>query len=147
MFSPPCGSSRAERKVLRLQREARDGGVFPLSPGTRCVYARDGRSGGHGARGRAVLVRWPGGEIIYRRTNYIHEMRCGDVGAHLYSRMCCADERDRVQKKTFTKWVNKHLMKAQRHITDLYEDLRDGHNLISLLEVLSGETLVSPVDL
>ncbi|KAM9838534.1 plectin a [Aulostomus maculatus] len=51
------------------------------------------------------------------------------------------DERDRVQKKTFTKWVNKHLMMAQRHITDLYEDLRDGHNLISLLEVLSGETL------
>ncbi|XP_071356214.1 plectin a isoform X8 [Trachinotus anak] len=54
---------------------------------------------------------------------------------------CRKDERDRVQKKTFTKWVNKHLMKAQRHITDLYEDLRDGHNLISLLEVLSGETL------
>ncbi|XP_029104012.1 plectin-like isoform X1 [Scleropages formosus] len=57
-----------------------------------------------------------------------------------------ADERDRVQKKTFTKWVNKHLMKhwrakAQRHVSDLYEDLRDGHNLISLLEVLSGETL------
>ncbi|XP_031432418.1 plectin-like isoform X14 [Clupea harengus] len=51
------------------------------------------------------------------------------------------DERDRVQKKTFTKWVNKHLMKAQRHVSDLYEDLRDGHNLISLLEVLSGETL------
>ncbi|KAM4630364.1 plectin a isoform 2-T2 [Polymixia lowei] len=54
---------------------------------------------------------------------------------------CRKDERDRVQKKTFTKWVNKHLMMAQRHITDLYEDLRDGHNLISLLEVLSGETL------
>ncbi|XP_040520212.1 microtubule-actin cross-linking factor 1-like isoform X24 [Gallus gallus] len=52
------------------------------------------------------------------------------------------DERDRVQKKTFTKWVNKHLLKAQRHIQDLYEDLRDGHNLISLLEVLSGDTLV-----
>ncbi|XP_075703768.1 plectin isoform X4 [Rhinoderma darwinii] len=56
------------------------------------------------------------------------------------------DERDRVQKKTFTKWVNKHLIKhwraeAQRHVNDLYEDLRDGHNLISLLEVLSGETL------
>uniref|UniRef100_A0A8C9VI36 Plectin b n=1 Tax=Scleropages formosus TaxID=113540 RepID=A0A8C9VI36_SCLFO len=49
--------------------------------------------------------------------------------------------RDRVQKKTFTKWVNKHLMKAQHHVGDLYEDLRDGHNLISLLEVLSGETL------
>ncbi|XP_071239315.1 plectin isoform X31 [Salvelinus alpinus] len=52
-----------------------------------------------------------------------------------------ADERDRVQKKTFTKWVNKHLMKSQSQVTDLYEDLRDGHNLISLLEVLSGETL------
>ncbi|XP_029306770.1 plectin isoform X4 [Cottoperca gobio] len=56
------------------------------------------------------------------------------------------DERDRVQKKTFTKWVNKHLIKHQRaesqhHVTDLYEDLRDGHNLISLLEVLSGDTL------
>ncbi|XP_068094244.1 plectin isoform X4 [Hyperolius riggenbachi] len=51
------------------------------------------------------------------------------------------DERDRVQKKTFTKWVNKHLIKAHRHVNDLYEDLRDGHNLISLLEVLSGETL------
>lgn len=48
------------------------------------------------------------------------------------------DERDRVQKKTFTKWVNKHLMKVRKHINDLYEDLRDGHNLISLLEVLSG---------
>lgn len=36
-------------------------------------------------------------------------------------------------------------VQAQRHVTDLYEDLRDGHNLISLLEVLSGETLVSIV--
>ncbi|XP_075346493.1 plectin isoform X11 [Mycteria americana] len=64
----------------------------------------------------------------------------------LSARLCCADERDRVQKKTFTKWVNKHLIKhwraeAQRHVNDLYEDLRDGHNLISLLEVLSGDTL------
>uniref|UniRef100_A0A2I3GDZ1 Plectin n=1 Tax=Nomascus leucogenys TaxID=61853 RepID=A0A2I3GDZ1_NOMLE len=60
---------------------------------------------------------------------------------YLYRQLCCVDERDRVQKKTFTKWVNKHLIKAQRHISDLYEDLRDGHNLISLLEVLSGDSL------
>ncbi|XP_012615494.1 plectin isoform X9 [Microcebus murinus] len=65
---------------------------------------------------------------------------------YLYRQLCCIDERDRVQKKTFTKWVNKHLIKhwrveAQRHISDLYEDLRDGHNLISLLEVLSGDSL------
>ncbi|XP_052469935.1 dystonin isoform X2 [Carassius gibelio] len=52
-----------------------------------------------------------------------------------------ADERDRVQKKTFTKWINQHLLKVRKHVNDLYEDLRDGHNLISLLEVLSGETL------
>lgn len=42
-----------------------------------------------------------------------------------------------------TKRVSSLSSQAQRHITDLYEDLRDGHNLISLLEVLSGETLVS----
>ncbi|KAG7511566.1 dystonin isoform X3 [Solea senegalensis] len=51
------------------------------------------------------------------------------------------DERDRVQKKTFTKWINQHLLKVRKHINDLYEDLRDGHNLISLLEVLSGDKL------
>jgi hypothetical protein len=52
-----------------------------------------------------------------------------------------ADERDAVQKKTFTKWVNKHLLKAGRHIIDLFYDLRDGHNLISLLEVLAHDLL------
>ncbi|XP_014680848.1 PREDICTED: plectin-like, partial [Priapulus caudatus] len=58
-----------------------------------------------------------------------------------------ADERDAIQKKTFTKWVNKHLAKhwhyVQRRteVTDLFEGLRDGRNLISLLEVLSGELL------
>ncbi|XP_035790487.1 microtubule-actin cross-linking factor 1-like isoform X21 [Anopheles albimanus] len=51
------------------------------------------------------------------------------------------DERDAIQKKTFTKWVNKHLKKASRRVDDLFEDLRDGHNLLSLLEVLSGEHL------
>ncbi|ENN74676.1 hypothetical protein YQE_08793, partial [Dendroctonus ponderosae] len=30
---------------------------------------------------------------------------------------------------------------ARRNIRDLFEDLRDGHNLISLLEVLTGEQL------
>eukprot|EP00064_Thunnus_orientalis_P001247 superscaffoldBa00000083_g1249 len=33
------------------------------------------------------------------------------------------------------------MLKAMDGRKDLYEDLRDGHNLISLLEVLSGETL------
>uniref|UniRef100_A0A034VFP6 Dystonin n=1 Tax=Bactrocera dorsalis TaxID=27457 RepID=A0A034VFP6_BACDO len=52
-----------------------------------------------------------------------------------------ADERDAIQKKTFTKWVNKHLKKAKRQVDDLFEDLRDGHNLLTLLEVLSNEHL------
>lgn len=34
------------------------------------------------------------------------------------------------------------LLQVRKHVNDLYEDLRDGHNLISLLEVLSGDTLV-----
>ncbi|XP_071230526.1 microtubule-actin cross-linking factor 1-like [Salvelinus alpinus] len=32
-----------------------------------------------------------------------------------------ADERDRVQKKTFTKWVNKHLMKGRHPASHLGE--------------------------
>lgn len=54
-----------------------------------------------------------------------------------------ADEREAVQKKTFTKWVNSHLGRVTCRIGDLYTDLRDGRMLIRLLEVLSGEQLVS----
>ncbi|XP_059706904.1 plectin [Haemorhous mexicanus] len=93
-------------------------------------------------------ARPAGGDRLYRRKDEAE----GHVEAAAVTagqRVCqpppqpspAADERDRVQKKTFTKWVNKHLIKAQRHVNDLYEDLRDGHNLISLLEVLSGDTL------
>ncbi|XP_016084595.1 spectrin beta chain, non-erythrocytic 2-like [Sinocyclocheilus grahami] len=53
-----------------------------------------------------------------------------------------ADEREAVQKKTFTKWVNSHLGRVTCRIGDLYTDLRDGRMLIRLLEVLSGEQLV-----
>ncbi|XP_068600975.1 spectrin family protein isoform X2 [Brachionichthys hirsutus] len=55
-----------------------------------------------------------------------------------------ADEREAVQKKTFTKWVNSHLARVTCRIGDLYTDLRDGHMLIRLLEVLSGEQLPRP---
>ncbi|XP_058495768.1 spectrin beta chain, non-erythrocytic 1-like isoform X2 [Solea solea] len=54
------------------------------------------------------------------------------------------DEREAVQKKTFTKWVNSHLSRVSCRITDLYMDLRDGRMLIKLLEVLSGERLPKP---
>uniref|UniRef100_A0A8C9YNQ7 Spectrin beta chain n=1 Tax=Sander lucioperca TaxID=283035 RepID=A0A8C9YNQ7_SANLU len=55
-----------------------------------------------------------------------------------------SDERDAVQKKTFTKWVNSHLARVSCRIADLYNDLRDGYMLTRLLEVLSGELLPRP---
>nr|XP_026689485.1 spectrin beta chain, non-erythrocytic 1 isoform X2 [Ciona intestinalis] len=55
-----------------------------------------------------------------------------------------ADEREAVQKKTFTKWVNSHLVRVSCRIQDLYMDLRDGRSLIKLLEILSGERLPKP---
>ncbi|KAM3874774.1 spectrin beta chain, non-erythrocytic 4 [Diretmus argenteus] len=55
-----------------------------------------------------------------------------------------AEERDAVQKKTFTKWVNSHLSRVSCRIADLYNDLRDGYMLTRLLEVLSGELLPRP---
>ncbi|KAL3991418.1 charged multivesicular body protein 4 [Sarotherodon galilaeus] len=54
------------------------------------------------------------------------------------------NERDAVQKKTFTKWVNSHLARVSCRISDLYNDLRDGYMLTRLLEVLSGELLPRP---
>ncbi|KAH3739250.1 hypothetical protein DPMN_045900 [Dreissena polymorpha] len=49
------------------------------------------------------------------------------------------DEREDVQKKTFTKWINSQLSKCGRPtLEDLFTDLRDGTHLLSLIEVLSG---------
>ena len=52
-------------------------------------------------------------------------------------------EREHVQKKTFTKWINVHLGRINCRVQDLYTDLRDGRLLLKLLEILSGERLVS----
>lgn len=51
------------------------------------------------------------------------------------------DERDAIQKKTFSKWINKYLSRRGQHVRDLFTDLRDGQNLITLLEMLSGQRL------
>ncbi|MCP9264820.1 Spectrin beta chain [Dirofilaria immitis] len=56
-------------------------------------------------------------------------------------------ERSRIKalaEKTFTKWVNSHLLPINCKIHDLYMDMRDGKMLIRLLEVLSGERLPKP---
>ncbi|XP_055596147.1 dystrophin, isoforms A/C/F/G/H isoform X5 [Uranotaenia lowii] len=51
------------------------------------------------------------------------------------------NERQDIQKKTFTKWINGYLTKSGTPpIKDLFEDLRDGHKLLSLLEVLTNQT-------
>ncbi|XP_022095661.1 nesprin-1-like [Acanthaster planci] len=56
-----------------------------------------------------------------------------------------AEEQERVQTKTFTNWVNSHLRSSKRkpliQVVDLCVDVKDGIVLLTLLEVLSGETL------
>ncbi|XP_046806097.1 dystrophin, isoforms A/C/F/G/H isoform X5 [Lucilia cuprina] len=52
------------------------------------------------------------------------------------------DERQDIQKKTFTKWINSHLIKTQcTPVNDLFLDLRDGHRLLALLSVLTNTQL------
>ncbi|XP_059218790.1 dystrophin, isoforms A/C/F/G/H isoform X11 [Stomoxys calcitrans] len=52
------------------------------------------------------------------------------------------NERQDIQKKTFTKWINSHLIKTQcSPVNDLFLDLRDGHRLLALLSVLTNTQL------
>ncbi|CAL1542371.1 unnamed protein product [Lymnaea stagnalis] len=54
------------------------------------------------------------------------------------------DEREGIQKKTFTKWANAFLEKVRMEIRDLFTDLADGKILMKLLEIISGENLGKP---
>ncbi|EDW36624.1 GL15987 [Drosophila persimilis] len=93
------------------------------------------------------IVRWdpsqgPGNEYIDE-----YEYDGGNSSSRLFERSrikALAEERESVQKKTFTKWVNSHLCRVNCRIADLYVDMRDGKHLIKLLEVLSGERLPKP---
>ncbi|XP_030080850.1 dystrophin, isoforms A/C/F/G/H isoform X10 [Drosophila hydei] len=52
------------------------------------------------------------------------------------------DERQHIQKKTFTKWINSHLSNTQcTPVNDLFLDLRDGHRLLALLSTLTHNQL------
>ncbi|KAK7166628.1 hypothetical protein R3I93_006395 [Phoxinus phoxinus] len=54
-----------------------------------------------------------------------------------------SDEREDVQKKTFTKWINSQFAKTRRPpVDDLFTDLCDGRRLLELLEGLVGHELV-----
>ncbi|CAI5731339.1 unnamed protein product [Peronospora destructor] len=44
-----------------------------------------------------------------------------------------------VQKNTFTRWANTYLSRKRMTIEDLYEDLKDGIRLISLLQIICHE--------
>lgn len=48
---------------------------------------------------------------------------------------------EKIQQKTFTKWVNSHLRKRKLAINDLQKDFGDGVLLIQFLEIISGQTL------
>ncbi|ETE65305.1 Calmin, partial [Ophiophagus hannah] len=53
-------------------------------------------------------------------------------------------ERENVQKRTFTRWMNLHLEKCSPplEVKDLLVDIKDGKILMALLEVLSGQNLL-----
>lgn len=51
---------------------------------------------------------------------------------------------ERIQKKTFTGWVNANLRKVGVTISDMTQDFHDGVRLIQLLEVISGEHIKIP---
>ena len=61
--------------------------------------------------------------------------------------MSFTDEREDIQKKTQTKWINSMLAKAHHSpVKDLFTDLRDGTRLLALLEVLTNKTYVSQIE-
>ncbi|TNN09199.1 Nesprin-1 [Schistosoma japonicum] len=62
----------------------------------------------------------------------------------LNTKLCILrNEQERVQKKTFTNWLNTYLTNADPpfKVQDLFEDIKNGVLLIRILEVLSGEKL------
>lgn len=94
----------------------------------------------------SVNVRWDP-DTNKEIDDYEYDYDGGNSSSRLFERSrirALADERETVQKKTFCKWVNSHLTRANCKIQDLYTDLRDGKKLIKLLEILSGERLPKP---
>lgn len=94
----------------------------------------------------SVNVRWDP-ETQKEIEDFEYDYDGGNSSSRLFERSrirALADERETVQKKTFCKWVNSHLIRANCKIVDLYTDLRDGKKLIKLLEILSGERLPNP---
>ena len=51
---------------------------------------------------------------------------------------------ERIQKKTFTKWVNMQLRRAKMSIKDLETGFKSGVALCALCQVISGEKVKAP---
>ncbi|XP_019623004.1 PREDICTED: spectrin beta chain, non-erythrocytic 2-like [Branchiostoma belcheri] len=60
------------------------------------------------------------------------------------SSLTTTDEQEEVQKRTFTNWINSHLMKHDPplKVQNICDEFKDGIKLLALLEVLSGEKLI-----
>eukprot|EP00096_Caligus_rogercresseyi_P005117 TRINITY_DN1_c1_g1_i5.p1 TRINITY_DN1_c1_g1~~TRINITY_DN1_c1_g1_i5.p1 ORF type:complete len:2388 (+),score=778.70 TRINITY_DN1_c1_g1_i5:189-7352(+) len=95
----------------------------------------------------SVNVRWDPLQQQEVVDDFEFEYDGGNSSSRLFERSrikALAVEREHVQKKTFTKWVNSHLCRVNCRVDDLYTDLRDGKLLVKLLEILSGERLPRP---
>jgi hypothetical protein len=55
--------------------------------------------------------------------------------------MSQVEQWEKVQRKTFTNWVNSHLMKRGQKINDLVNDMTNGVSLCTLLEVIADEKM------
>ncbi|PIO75508.1 spectrin repeat-containing domain protein [Teladorsagia circumcincta] len=113
--------------------ELRSPGVYPGSPGAleeqRKKVESACRNRTHSSAASAILLDDQIGKKLYEIDLRVRGLK---------------EEREHVQKKTFTKWVNSHLVRVSCKIQDLYMDMRDGKMLLKLLEVLSGERLPKP---
>ncbi|OCT65046.1 hypothetical protein XELAEV_18041288mg [Xenopus laevis] len=72
----------------------------------------------------------------------LHHMRLGPMCTGLVGQIRV--ERENVQKRTFTRWINLHLEKCNPpiEVKDLFVDIQDGKILMALLEVLTGQSLL-----
>ncbi|CAD6199906.1 unnamed protein product [Caenorhabditis auriculariae] len=106
-------------------------GLFPGSRGALDASISNRQSNGQARNGK------PSGVVL--------DGQCGrNLAAIDFRIKGLKDERENVQKKTFTKWVNSHLVRVSCKVQDLYMDMRDGKMLLRLLAVLSGERLPKP---
>ncbi|CAJ0949934.1 unnamed protein product [Ranitomeya imitator] len=142
----------ASGKLFECSRIKALAGVEPhihycnrMQPEQETDAARTGNSAGEGASRQTLLQgTYESGLQHQMLKGIVIATICYDLEKDVVEAVFPSDERDAVQKKTFTKWMNSHLSKVPCRVNDLYSDLRDGYIITKLLEVLSGEQLPKP---